>query len=294
VTLARTELLRLLSHELSYREGIWVDEDNLPCAESWSDFASANPISAAIAATDEEGERRKSLKSIEVLRREVDGGALLDVGCGYGRIAKLLLPRCVLDAYIGVDGSPLMLAEFKRRYEARAPERRTPLLLVQGQIDKLQLLDGSVKIVVISAVLLHNPKDVVRQAIEEAHRVLAPGGKLIILGDFPNARSLAGLQGRLYMSILRTRGEAQRNGPVRYYAEREVLSLLSHFDSVRVERNRFQVLPKSLLGLPPRIAKAYRAFIFEPIQRVAERVVPARFRQHFYVDLTIIATKASA
>jgi ubiquinone/menaquinone biosynthesis C-methylase UbiE len=285
------EVSRLLSQGLSCRDGVWADEADPPPSEPWSDLASANPIFAAISASDEEGERRKSLESIEVLQREIDGGALLDVGCGYGRIAKYLLVHRVLDGYVGVDGSPVMLEEFKRRHEANELERRTPLLLVQGQIDKLRLLDGSVKTVVISAVLLHNPKDVVRRAIEEAYRVLATGGKLIIACDFPNARSLAGLQGRLYLLSLRIRGKAQRNGPVRYYVEREVLSLLSSFDSVRVERNRFQLLPKTLLVLPTGIGRVYRSFIFGPVQRLAERLIPTRFRQHFYVDLTVIATK---
>jgi ubiquinone/menaquinone biosynthesis C-methylase UbiE len=283
---------RLLSQGLSCRDGLWADEADLPSPEPWSELASANPIFAAISASEEEGERRKSLESIETLQREVDGGALLDVGCGYGRIAKYLLVHRVLDCYIGVDGSPVMLAEFKRRYEASELERRTPLLLVQGQIDKLRLLDGSVKTVVISGVLLHNPKDVVRRAIEEAHRVLAPGGKLIVACDFPNACSLAGLQGRLYLLSQRIRGKNRRNGPVRYYTDQEVRSILSSFDSVRVERNGFQLLPKSLLVLPTFTVKAYRSMIFAPVQWVGERVIPARIRRRFYVDLTIIATKS--
>src|SRR4029077_11062244 len=99
-------------------------------------------------------------------------GIVLDVGCGYGRIAKYLLPLRSLPGYVGLDGSPTMLGTFSERYSRRPEEQRTPLLLIRSPIDDLPLTDGSVQSVVISAVLLHNPKRVSAGAIDEAHRVL--------------------------------------------------------------------------------------------------------------------------
>src|SRR2546425_4241165 len=138
------KLLPMLSSGLDCRGGVWVADADLPASEPWSELASSNSIDAAIAASDEEGERRKSLESVALIDRQVSGGVLLDVGCGYGRVAKFLLQSRVLEGYVGVDGSPVMLAEFKRRHEGSAAEGRTPLLLVHGQIDKLRISDESV------------------------------------------------------------------------------------------------------------------------------------------------------
>jgi ubiquinone/menaquinone biosynthesis C-methylase UbiE len=288
-----TNLDELLQPGLVVREGIRVAEDDLPSSEPWSDLASDNHIFTAISVADEVSEREKSHASIELLRREVEGGVVLDLGCGYGRLAKFLLAERVLDGYIGVDGSPVMLETFRRRYESNEAERRTPLLLVNGPIDRLRLVDESVQSVLIAGVLLHNPKDVVRRVIGEVHRVLAPGGKLIVVADFPKARSLASLQGNLYLAALRRRGDGQRNGPVRYYTEAEVRSLLADFATVRIRHNGFQLLPKAPIGLSPERARGYRRLVADPVQRLGARLLPTGAQERLYVDLTVVAEKAT-
>ena len=77
---------------LLLRDGIWCRPDEQPF-ERWSAEAAADPIHAAIAATGTEAERAKSASDIEFLLDRAVDGIVLDLGCGYGRVAKYLLPR---------------------------------------------------------------------------------------------------------------------------------------------------------------------------------------------------------
>ncbi len=99
-----------------------------------------------------------------------------------------------------------MLQLFRDRYDASELEQRTPLLLVQSAIDDVKLPDASVDTVVIAAVLLHNPKPVTRAVLREAHRVLRPGGRILVLNDLPNSRTPATLPNRLYVLALEVSG----------------------------------------------------------------------------------------
>lgn len=103
-------------------------------------------------------------------------GPVLDVGCGPGRLAGLLHERGL--QAIGVDLSPGMI-EIARR-DHPGPDYRV------GSMTALDLADGSVGGVISWWSIIHLPRDVVPQALAEFHRVLAPGGVLVLgfhLGD---------------------------------------------------------------------------------------------------------------
>ena len=100
---------------LVLRGGIWCRPDEQPY-ERWSADAAVDPIHAAIAATDTEAERAKSAADIEFLLDRAVDGIVLDLGCGYGRVAKYLLPVRAFDGYVGIDGSITMLQLFRERY----------------------------------------------------------------------------------------------------------------------------------------------------------------------------------
>jgi SAM-dependent methyltransferase len=275
---------------LVLRGGIWCDPHDRR-EERWSADAAVDPIHAALATHGVDAEREKSRRDIEYVLEHARDGILLDVGCGYGRLAKYLLPRRVFDCYVGIDGSATMLQLFRERYDTSPLEQRTPLLLVQSAIDDVKLSNASVDTVVIAAVLLHNPKPVARAVLREAHRVLRPGGRLLVLNDLPNSRTPAALPNRLYVRALEVTGRGDRNGPVRTYSRREVDSLFAAFDDVEVRPTGRAVLPKRLPGLPATASRRYRTHVHDPVQRWAERRLPASWLDRLYFNVCVSASR---
>jgi len=103
----------------------------------------------------------------------------VDLGTGTGRMLELFAPR--YRRGLGLDLNPAMLAYARAKLEhagiAQAQVR-------QADIYDLQLADGSAEAVVMHQVLhfLGDPQ----RAIREAVRVLAPGGRLLIVDFAPH------------------------------------------------------------------------------------------------------------
>lgn len=260
----------------------------------WDELASRDPIDAAVSAHGESEELSKSKRALAVLAAELPRGTVVDLGCGYGRIAKYLLPERAFDLYVGVDSSVVMLNIFHSRYHSRPAEQKTPIALIKSTIDDTLLKDSSVDAVFSCAALLHNPKGVCRAAVGEAFRILKPGGKLLLVDSFPNRVSPVGLIGTLYQAIYRLKGEGDRNGPVRYFSVGEIKRLLSDFSSLTIDRIGFAPLPKSFPFLSIEANNTYRRRIFEPIDRLAARYTPAPVKELFsaYIDATALKPTA--
>ena len=101
-------------------------------------------------------------------------GDLLDIGCGQGRLLKLLASRA--HRVVGVDVDP----------DARRLARAELLLagvpncsLRQGNMYALPFTDGEFDTVILDDVL--NDADKPAAVIAEARRVLKPGGRLLLL-----------------------------------------------------------------------------------------------------------------
>jgi SAM-dependent methyltransferase len=275
---------------LVLRDGIWCNPGDQR-HERWSADAAVDPIHAALATTGVDAEHAKSRRDIEFLFEHAHDGILLDLGCGYGRIAKYLLPRRTFDSYVGIDGSMTMLRLFRERYQASRLERKTPLLLMHGSIDDIKLADASVDTVVIAAVLLHNPKAVTRTVVREARRVLRLGGRLIVLNDLPNSRTPAALPSRLYVMALELSGDGNRNGPVRTYSRSEVGALFAEFEDVRIRPKGHALLPKRIPGAPDSLSRRYRAFVHDPVLRWAKHRLPAPLLDRMYFNVCVMATR---
>lgn len=100
---------------------------------------------------------------------------VLDVGCGTGR-TLLQLTRAMPDnMYSGVDLSPFYVAEARRLL---GDEER--IELVQAAAEQLPFGEGEFD-AVVSVFLFHElPRAVRRRALGEMHRVLRPGGLVVI------------------------------------------------------------------------------------------------------------------
>lgn len=128
-------------------------------------------------APDWNGVRRAVIGDIdissEISARIVRCGVAADLGCGTGELLTLIKQKAKL--VIGVDKSPRMLEEAEKRLaqNGRGIELRI------GEMEHLPMRDREVDAAVINMVLhyLQSPS----AAINEAGRVLAAGGSLIIV-----------------------------------------------------------------------------------------------------------------
>jgi ubiquinone/menaquinone biosynthesis C-methylase UbiE/DNA-binding transcriptional ArsR family regulator len=106
-------------------------------------------------------------------------GALLDIGTGTGRMLEILAPRA--GHAVGIDTSREMLTIARVNLE-RAGLRNCSIR--QGDMYQLPLPGASFDIVVIHQVLHYADRPAA--VIEEATRVLRPGGRLLIVDFAPH------------------------------------------------------------------------------------------------------------
>ncbi|GAB3942298.1 class I SAM-dependent methyltransferase [Kribbella albertanoniae] len=109
------------------------------------------------------------IEGFDLVTKLADGRPVLDAGCGPGRTTGLLAAR---GPVIGLDLSPGMIAVARRDH----PEVDFRV----GSMTALEFADGSFGGVVTWWSIIHLPRDVVPQALAEFHRVLAPGGVLLM------------------------------------------------------------------------------------------------------------------
>lgn len=256
----------------------------------WDTLATNDLLDAATSATSEAHAVKKGEGQILELARDARDGVILDVGCGYGRIAENLLPRRQFDSYIGVDGSCTMLKFAHERKKDRSGIT-TPMYFVYGEIDALPLADASVDTVIVSAVFLHNHKSITKKSLAEIQRVLRPGGRIFVYGSFPNMSSLMGIQGALYNSLFNTFGDPFRNGPVRYFTKREVLGYFNEYAEVKIVPVGFVLLPKTILLFPKIVNTYYARYIANPVNALFKMMLPNFLKKRCAMHYDVVASK---
>jgi ArsR family transcriptional regulator len=102
-----------------------------------------------------------------------------DLGCGTGQVADLLAPHVA--RIIGVDGSADMLRAARGRLAAHPNVE-----LREGPLEALPLDAGSLDVAIIALVLHHQPDPA--RVLAEVARVLAAGGRVLIVDMYPHDR----------------------------------------------------------------------------------------------------------
>jgi SAM-dependent methyltransferase len=104
------------------------------------------------------------------LVRAAGDGLVADVGCGPGHVTAHL--RSLGVTAFGVDLSPEMIALARDAY----PELRFEV----GLMDALEVEDASLAGVLANYSIIHTPPERLPGTLAEFHRVLAPGGHLLL------------------------------------------------------------------------------------------------------------------
>ena len=120
----------------------------------------------------------------EVWQRLLEAAALrpgervVDIGCGTGKVpvaaAEIVAPG---GAVSGIDASAEMIAQA----EERARQAGADVTFSQAAMEDLPFPDDSFDVILSCQALHHVPRDAKFAALAEMHRVLKPGGRLLLL-----------------------------------------------------------------------------------------------------------------
>lgn len=113
---------------------------------------------------------RAMIGAFAELTRALDAGPVADLGCGPGHVTAHLQSLGV--TAFGVDLSPETVAVARRRH----PD----LQFDEGSMTGLDLADGSLGGVIAWYSIVHTPPELLPVVFAEFHRVLVPGGHLLI------------------------------------------------------------------------------------------------------------------
>lgn len=131
------------------------------------------------------GRRSAVFDRLAALSGARPGDRVLDVGCGTGyltrRLARIVRPEAQQGSVTGVDASAGMLAQAKHLSEPS-------IGYTVGTAEALDFAEESFDVVTSSLMLHHLPPELRVPALREMHRVLRPGGRLLI-GEFRPPRS---------------------------------------------------------------------------------------------------------
>jgi demethylmenaquinone methyltransferase/2-methoxy-6-polyprenyl-1,4-benzoquinol methylase len=125
-------------------------------------------------------------------------GLVLDVAIGTGEVAMAICRRHPGLRVVGIDFSPAMLAMGRKKIAARGLARRIGMAAGDGR--RLPIRSGSVDAVTISFGIRNIEEK--EQVLREFHRVLKPGGQLLIMEfSFPDSKVIGPLY-RFYFNHL--------------------------------------------------------------------------------------------
>lgn len=118
---------------------------------------------------------RKVLEALERIT-PLSGRRIADVGTGIGHYPMLLARRT--GRTYGIESDPDLLDAARRRASGSGQPN---IRIVEGDFPSLPLRDATVDIVLTSRI---EPDDTSLASVQEALRVLRPGGRLVVIGYY--------------------------------------------------------------------------------------------------------------
>jgi demethylmenaquinone methyltransferase/2-methoxy-6-polyprenyl-1,4-benzoquinol methylase/phosphoethanolamine N-methyltransferase len=118
------------------------------------------------------------------------GMQILDVGCGTGSLAIAARQRIGDDGLVvGIDPSSNMVSLAQQKAEKEGVKVDFQV----GVIENLDFPENQFDLVLSSLMMHHLPDELKKHGLGEVHRVLKPGGKLLIIELDPTTFSLTSL-----------------------------------------------------------------------------------------------------
>ncbi|GAA0917016.1 class I SAM-dependent methyltransferase [Nonomuraea longicatena] len=147
------------------------------------------------------GRRREMFTRLAALSGVRPGDRVLDVGCGTGYLSRIMAQVAGPSGQVtGVDLSVPMIEHARRQAPADCA-------YVVGEAQRLDLPDASMDVVTSSLAVHHLPVAARAAAFAEMHRVLRPGGRLLIAEFRPPTNPL------LAHVMLKFSGSPMRHNP---------------------------------------------------------------------------------
>ncbi|PSN06727.1 methyltransferase type 11 [filamentous cyanobacterium CCP5] len=138
-----------------------------------------DPITRYVLPPNEVWVREAAVQSVKGYPRRI-----LDLGCGTGSTTVLMQQGFPQAAVIGLDLSPYMLVMADRKAQAA----NLPIQFRHGDAAATGLPEGSFDLVTASLLFHETPPSVAKAILQEAFRLLRPGGEVVILDG--NQRTL--------------------------------------------------------------------------------------------------------
>ena len=140
------------------------------------------------------GRERAFRKKLVSLARLEAGESVLDVGCGTGTLAIAAKGEVEPGGSVaGVDASPEMIARAQRKAKKAGVE----VTFKEGPAQALPFPEAQFDAVTMTVMLHHLPRKVRQEAVNEARRVLKPGGRVLAV-EFGAAREKKGILAHLH------------------------------------------------------------------------------------------------
>jgi SAM-dependent methyltransferase len=107
---------------------------------------------------------------LERFSKTIPAGTVCDIGCGPGHVAAYLKSLGV--DVMGIDLSPMMIAEAKQRFSS--------IHFQVGDMLDLKMKSGSLSGIVAFYSIIHLSRDMLQRCFSEMNRVLIPKGRLLV------------------------------------------------------------------------------------------------------------------